>query len=305
MRAARTKDRARELLRRVARALDEVAPEWRISSLVPAGSGLEFLVLRGESPVVGSVAIRVPWVEHIRNENDPSVRARDLLRQEWDIAQRLARAGVPGAKPIALHLEAGVEMLVMEYVPHDESSAAAAALGEAVGHLHREVRPPDETVMQFGGAIEQVVAERIVRRLAVVRAAAGDLGPAPSGRAISGILGAVGGRRALLHMDLRRENLLCLAGRLRAIVDWSNALVADPALELARAAEFGSLDADFLRGYGANPLEKRPRAVELIYRLDAAVMLAVVFLHEAPDPDRAEPAVARVSRLCRELAACA
>lgn len=88
---------------------------------------------------------------------------------------------------------------------------------------------------------------------------------------------------------------------MRAFLDWSNALVGDPDLELCRLAEYApprenGLDLDqVLTGYG------RPDAVTApwswIYRLDAAVMLAVVFLHEAPDPARAEAQVERLLAL--------
>jgi hypothetical protein len=63
-----------------------------------------------------------------------------------------------------------------------------------------------------------------------------------------------------------------------------NALVGDPGLELARVTEFAripgnDIDLDgLLRGYGAAP------QAPLLYHLDAAVMLALVFRSEAPDP---------------------
>ena len=44
-----------------------------------------------------------------------------------------------------------------------------------------------------------------------------------------------------------------------------------------------------------------PAEVELLYRLDTAIMLAVVFLSEAPDPVAAARQVARVSELCAAL----
>jgi hypothetical protein len=42
--------------------------------------------------------------------------------------------------------------------------------------------------------------------------------------------------------------------------------------------------------------------VQALYRLDAALMLAVVFLSEAPDPARAAHYVERVAGLTGELA---
>jgi aminoglycoside phosphotransferase (APT) family kinase protein len=51
-------------------------------------------------------------------------------------------------------------------------------------------------------------------------------------------------------MDLRPENILVCAGRPAAILDWSNALAGDPALDLARTAEYGSLTPASLAAYG-------------------------------------------------------
>ena len=96
--------------------------------------------------------------------------------------------------------------------------------------------------------------------------------------------GLVGARRALLHMDIRPANLLTKSGALRGVVDWSNALIGDPALELARIAEYGFLTREFLAGYDdQTPFAQVPAAAELLFRLDTAVMLAVVFLSEAPE----------------------
>ena len=60
----------------------------------------------------------------------------------------------------------------------------------------------------------------------------------------------LGDRRSLLHMDLRAENILTSGGKIVGLVDWDNALFSHPALELARMAEYGVLNRDFLDGYG-------------------------------------------------------
>jgi len=105
-------------------------------------------------------------------------------------------------------------------------------------------------------------------------------------------------------MDARQANLLTRAGAVVGIVDWSNALIGDPELELARIAEYGALDSAFLEGYESpGPREMPPQQLELTYRLDAALMLAVVFLSEAPDPERARRQVARVLELRAALGA--
>lgn len=105
-------------------------------------------------------------------------------------------------------------------------------------------------------------------------------------------------------MAFRPANLLSYQGELKAVVDWTNLLIGDPSLELARIAEYGLLDEGFLSGYGApNPFGHLPPGVETLYRLDTAVMLAVVFLSEAPDAELAKRQIERVQALHRRITA--
>jgi hypothetical protein len=90
---------------------------------------------------------------------------------------------------------------------------------------------------------------------------------------------------------------------------WSNAVIGDPAMELGRLAEYALLPENgldyeaVLNGYGQPvPVDS---AVFWIYRLDAAVMLALLFTAEVPHASRGPRAVDRLRevhlRLSREL----
>jgi aminoglycoside phosphotransferase (APT) family kinase protein len=104
-------------------------------------------------------------------------------------------------------------------------------------------------------------------------------------------------------MDLRDANYLCRGGQLRGLIDWSNALIANPLLELARVAEYGNLSTDFAAGYGITARERAAldQRLGLCCRLYTAAMLAVVFLSEMPDPDVARLKVDRVRELLAGL----
>jgi len=87
-----------------------------------------------------------------------------------------------------------------------------------------------------------------------------------------------------------------------AIIDWGNALLFEPALEFARTEQAGFLSDDFVAGY--RELMPPPVAEPLRYlgfRLDTALMLALVFLIEAPDQDAARAEVDRVRELCARI----
>jgi hypothetical protein len=97
---------------------------------------------------------------------------------------------------------------------------------------------------------------------------------------------------------VRSANLRCVSGRVLGLLDWSNALVGDPLFELGRLAEFARLEGNeldldaILGGYGL-PTDAlaTDRPELLVYRLDAAVMPAVVFTFEAPDAALARAAL--------------
>ena len=104
--------------------------------------------------------------------------------------------------------------------------------------------------------------------------------------------------------------MLCRGGRLLALIDWSNALLGDPRLELARMSEYAQIEenevdeAAFAAGYRADGRDTAPDTVtDLVYRLDAAVMLALVFLAVVPKPRLAPAQVGRVVSLLQRLEA--
>jgi aminoglycoside phosphotransferase (APT) family kinase protein len=105
-------------------------------------------------------------------------------------------------------------------------------------------------------------------------------------------------------MDVRASNTLTCGGRIEALIDWSNSLVGDPALELARIAEYSRLpenaiDLDeFRRGYASvRPVPDRREECWTLYHLDTAIMLAIVFTHESPHSERGASMLRRVSEL--------
>lgn len=91
-------------------------------------------------------------------------------------------------------------------------------------------------------------------------------------------------RLSVLHMDLRPENLR-FDGSRTALLDWGNVLIGDPSLELIRA--YGTASDAFKAGYidvaQAWPLDSIDCHLRVIYELDTAAMLAIVFTEEAPD----------------------
>lgn len=277
--------------------------EWGVSGIEMAGAGLQFLVFRAESRAFGPIAIRTPMNRWIMDDNDPCMDSRHLLRQEAALASYMLTFGVPVPKVHALVIEDdGLDFLVSEYIAHDGTAYESRRLGELVRLIH-DCPPPDiPLVAQTDASTEETIALRLHRRLGVVEAASGRQLDLPSLDEFRTTLRGLGDRCSLLHMDLRPENILTSNGKIVGLVDWDNALLSHPALELARMAEYGVLNRDFLDGYGGLNWETElPPPLNLLLRLDAAVMLAVVFLSEVPDSQRAKSAIERVEFLCRAL----
>ena len=277
--------------------------DWGVTQIEMAGAGLDFMVFRAQSKAFGLIAIRIPKARWITNVNDPRIDSRDLLRQEAALTSHMLTFGVAVPKFHALIVnDDGLDLLITEYVDHDESTCDEFSLGEIVRLIHECPLPNVKLAAQTNASVGETIARRVNRRLRIVEGEIRrPLGPPALDEART-ILKGLEHRCSVLHMDLRSGNILTRGGKIASLVDWGNALIGNPAIELARMTEYGSLTDDFLAGYGGSDWEDRlPKPLRLLLRLDAAAMLALVFLSEAPDPQRARSAVDRVALLCRKL----
>ena len=298
-----------------------------ITGLREIGHGMETRVYRGESAALGPVAIRVPHTRWLNSGNEDQVDTRPLLRQDFDLSRHLRAHGLPVPEVFLLHASGtGPDFTIAQYVESDDSELADREFGRLIRAIHEIPVPElDLVCMESHDDADHLLAERIGDRLKNL-AAVTDLGAGFPGIGFPGIgfpdIAAVlaadrdaGLPRRLLHMDLRRENILVRSGRPVAILDWSNALIGDPALDLARTAEYGSLTPAALAGYGdPGPFTMAPLASlaslaslgllsprQAVYRLDTTVMLSHVFLDDAPDEAKARHYVERTKNLCRLL----
>lgn len=279
-------------------AIQDFAVRHGFTGLRPLGRGLEFQVFRATTPGGAEVVLRTPAGARFEsNLNDPRVDTRRLLRWEDTVARHLDGLGFPVAKAHSL-FRGQPDVLVSEFVPDDGRGADQRRLGAVLRRLHRLPPPQQRPVAEEGTTVTELLPTRIVRRWTALA----DLVPGlPRPPAYTDMAAALANRpmNRLLHLDVRAANLRCVGGEVRGLLDWSNALIADPLLELARLAEFARLPdneldlTEILAGYGTPEVPDSLAA--WVYRLDAAVMLAVVFASEAPD---AELGPRAVERLC-------
>jgi aminoglycoside phosphotransferase (APT) family kinase protein len=279
--------------------------QLRISDLRHIGEGMDAKVYHAYSPALGQVAVKMPHARLVSSGNELRLDTRRLLQQEWQLSRHLRAHGLPVPEVFLLHTDDdSVDFILSEFIESDRSELSDAEFGGLIRAIHELPVPAIELVAsQPSSDADEVLTERIERRLKKLAA----IVDRPSRIPDIGSALAVDSRNeaptSLLHMDLRPANILVRSGRPVAVLDWSNALVGEAALDLARAAEYGSLTAPALAAYGKpaafSMTPKTPR--EIVYRLDTAVMLSHVFLNGAPDAVKARQYIERTADYCRAL----
>jgi aminoglycoside phosphotransferase (APT) family kinase protein len=265
--------------------------------LRPAGGGVEFQVFAAEASDGAAVVLRTPVQGRFQfDPNDGHIDTRSLLRWEYVVTRHLGRLGFPVATPHELCL-GEADVLVSEFLPDDGRGANQVALGALLRKLHHAPLPPMAPVAAHGLPPAQLLAQRIAERFTALARYGVNVPPGPPVEQVIEILAARPGGR-LLHLDVRASNLRSADGHVLGVLDWSNALVGDPAMELGRLAEYALVPdngVDYeqvLAGYG--------EALDLdspafwIYRLDTAVMLALLFSSNAAHTGLGPPAVDRL-----------
>ncbi|MGW7445857.1 phosphotransferase family protein [Kitasatospora sp. NPDC054795] len=290
--------------------LDRLAEQWGLSGLELVGKGLEFTVFRALDRDGAPVAVRLAHRRFDSNANDPYVDTRALLVQEHAIARHLAERGLPVARARELVLADdpnSPDVLLSDYVDDDGSPLDSHTLGQLLAQLHQVTPPRLHPVAAEGGSTVDVLTTRIGRRWAELARRVDDLPEPPAADLLARHLSSLTGT-SLLHLDVRSSNIRRSRGRTTALLDWSNALLGTPALEFGRLAEYArypenDLDLAALRaGYATvAPVPDEDDPCLLACRLDAALMLALVFLSEAPDPTRGPTAATHARDLALRL----
>jgi hypothetical protein len=134
--------------------------------------------------------------------------------------------------------DAGTDFTIAQYIEADDSELPTSELGRLIRAV-RDVPVPglDLVCMDPSGDLDEVLSARIGQRLENLTAVVVPGLDLPDLRAALAADPAPA-RRCLLHMDLRPDNILARSSRPAAILDWGNALAGDPALDLARTAEY-------------------------------------------------------------------
>lgn len=222
---------------RAAAAVAEHAPAHRGQGWVDLGGGLDHRAFR-----VGDLVVRA----RESGGDDAVVREAALLRL---VADRIA---VPVPEPRFADPERGV--IAHRFLPgrpllgRTPPAGAAALLGRDLRALHGTCRDAVGDLLPVDPADPAQWLDGLTGPAHLLRVVRTDV-PPPADRLVPA------------HADLGAEHLLEDGGRLTGIIDWSDAAVTDPALDLSRLLrDFGPafLDA-VLDAYGDDGPELRRR----------------------------------------------
>jgi aminoglycoside phosphotransferase (APT) family kinase protein len=279
-----------------------------LTDVSTAGQGLECLVYKATSPDHGQVVLRVPRVKVYHNANDPSVAASALIQQEMLMYSLLQNEPVAVPKPYKYLEENGYPAMLCEYVDDDGTEITFEEMGRVAALIHStSLSDADiKTVAMETTDVFSTIEKRMKRRFSVLSRTVPEASTwlANWGKVHTTLQDLRRFRPSLLHMDFRDVNLRHKKGRISAVIDWTNALVGPAAIDIFRTMEFSDVGEGFVGGYNEiSPFPEVTAREECLLRLDAALVLALVFTAEAPDAVRGEMAVARVKELSDNFAA--
>lgn len=287
--------------------LNELQVKTGLSDIQKYAYGLEFNVYTAQSPSHGKVVVRVPKQVVFQNANDPDTDALALIQQELRVYHLLEHSKVPVPQPIGHYVINGYPAMVSQFIDSDDSSVSSADMGRILALIHSASVPEDFgkgfVAMDGNDAITTLV-KRMVYRFGQFTKLAPETQPwIPTEESLRS---AAKGLRdlpvSLLHMDFRDVNLRMQRGKIAAVIDWTNALVGPAAVDFFRTLEWSELDETFFTGYAAEKsLPQVSVSQEAFLRLDAALTLALVFMSEAPDPERIPGCIKRVRELVQSL----
>lgn len=301
-----TEKQALSVPEQLIRILSPHYPELTHTTPILVGEGLDFRVFR--ATVSGQeVAIKVPKNRYISNKNDNFQDTLDLIKQEKEIICHLRGKGIPLPEFIFLYEDHDNEFLpflIYGFIETDRSQPDFHEMGSILRRLHSLPADWINPVAQEGEKWTTLLAKRIASRLSAIKEMADIPAALYSEKELEDMLELNAGNTdtSLVHLDLRIENILAYKTQVKAIIDWSNAIIAPPLVEFTRLYEYGILNEELIRGYGNIDFYTNANLiVRTICHLDTAVMLGIVFLSEAPDVERAELCLRRIDYLLNEL----
>lgn len=265
------------------------ADKAKLVNIQPIPGGIEFNVFRALTDDGHDVVLRIPQFRIFQNANDPNNDAKDLVHQELEIYKLLEDGPVPVPKAHGYYEVDDYPAMVSRFVPDDGSEVEDSELGRIAALIHSTQVPSDWGIKLVANestdAIQSLV-QRMTRRFKTLSSFRPTTETYIISRETLATISQTLYRmpKCLLHLDLRGDNLRVVNGKVTAVIDWTNALIGPAAIDLYRTIELEKPGEQFFESYNkVMPAPELTEMEELFLRLDAALMLSLVFYSEAPD----------------------
>ncbi|MBM7587689.1 aminoglycoside phosphotransferase (APT) family kinase protein [Bacillus pakistanensis] len=268
----------------------ECKPICELLMVVPFASGVENCVFKATTMEWGEVVIRVPW------EKDPTFKIG--LEKEFLLTNHCRKHNIPVPRIHYFHNDEAFSFMIQEYINGNHKEVSFKEMGKLTYQLHTMTELPD-----MEADFHHSLSQRIVERTLKVEKILNQQFPLPSSLDLQTILNSYPAKTRLLHMDIRPENLIFQHSKIKAVFDWTNAMIGDPVLELMRIKDYGFLNEDFISGYPdfKSEMKRVPDIVKWLYQFDTAVMLTQLFIDELQDFQQGERARRRMFKLYEKL----
>lgn len=223
------------------------------------------------------------------NANDINQNDAALFRQEATFAKLMQQANTDFYAPEIIFCHD--EFLLMDFIQDDGADIHQDTIVSLLSQLHQSTKNQNFNFLPISHEghknVANAIADRMLRRAKNLKTFIDIDFRWLTKSMILNTLNTDKNPASLLHMDIRRNNLLNNNHKLH-LIDWANALIGSPLLELARLEVYNEFNPNLYKKY----LQKNPKIhpnqnAYQIYQLDTSIMLNLVFLSSAPNKKQA------------------
>lgn len=276
--------------------------EWKIDEIKFSGSGVNNAVFQVKEKNLGMLAIRTPWRTE-EHSNDINLTGIISLKKEATICEYCYKYNIPVPNVHKLYLGKDINFLVTDFISGDGQEIPSYDIGQLTSQIHKI--PVDELsiIDQNERTLSKIISNRITERVHILSKLINDNITIPKSEELKAILDTAKNNDCLLHLDVRPPNIIGRNGKIKGIIDWDNAFIGNPIMELMRVLETKELnEEDFLRGYNNEDIiVNTDEAIQSIYRLDTALMLSILFTSFIKDSFKRDYYLKRVHYLSQKI----
>ncbi|MBK3493539.1 phosphotransferase [Viridibacillus sp. YIM B01967] len=284
----------------IANVLNNVL-EWQIEEIKFISNGVNNAVFLIREKNLGMLAIRTPWRTE-GNLNDINLSGMISLKKEATICEHCHKY-ILVPKVHKLYLGEEINFLVSDFVSGDAKEIPSYDVGKLTSKIHKIPLDDLSIIDQKERTLTNIISHRITERVHSLSKLINNSIIIPSSEEMEAILNSSQTENSLLHLDVRPPNLIRENGIIKGIIDWDNAYIGNPIMELMRISESKELiEEEFLKGYDdVDIIENTDEVIQSIYRLDTALMLSILFTSYINDSVKRDYYFKRVRFLSQEI----